>query len=174
MKNITGRIVTADESVTGLGAMSLEAALAAFDSFPWETEVAKVQRTGVFPTLSFYAPDKGGSYINVIPNEDHSFFTMIDVVKGRGILAALFRGSAFIDFDSVTADEAREQVKRFFELDCDALIDWVRQEKRQRPERSPRSADLLGSMFAFRDAMPARFAFRLSAAFCCFLLPLPL
>ena len=126
MRNIFGRLVSVTESVTDLGRMDLEKALTAFEQFPWAKQVARVEETGVYPTLSFFAPDSNGSYISIVPNEDGSFMTMIEIVKRKGLLGMLFRKEAFLITDADTAENVHEWTREFFQLERDELFDRVK------------------------------------------------
>jgi len=132
MKSIVGHVVSAGEFSGSLGRVGLAKALLAFEEFPWAEELSKVERTGVFPTLSFAAPDDHDSYINITPNEDGSFLICTEAILRPAFLGMFFGKTAYRDTDDAGVDEVREQIKEFFELECHELFDRIQQENRDR------------------------------------------
>ena len=132
MRNITGYVVSANESYADLGVIDLSKALSAFAEFPWAEEVAKVEQTGCYPTLSFAAPEDHDSYIKITPNEDGTFWTFTEAIPRAGLLGILFRKTAYRDINDVTEERVRHQIEQFFQLECHELFDAIRQEDRGR------------------------------------------
>jgi len=124
MNIVKADTVSADEVCDDLGTVDLSLALSTFDKMPWDREIRRAEETGLYPTVSFRAPDDNDSYLSITGIAGGSFFVMIEAIKQPGFLG-LFRKAACIEFDGIPSETARDFITRFFTLDLDDFYDWV-------------------------------------------------
>jgi len=126
MQHVHCSATTADEQVTDHGEVTCEQALTIVSQFPWAAQNARSQQTGVGPSVSFGFQGGERTYLNLVGLEGESLMVMMEVVLKPGFLGILSRKAASLEKDLSSAHEAMVYVQKLYELDRDALYEWVR------------------------------------------------
>ena len=128
MDDIHCTIVDADESSRKLHRVSLQAALEAFQSFPWDEEVTKaVNKTGCFPTISLGAGRRGEKgYMNIIGSEDGEFSVMVETYKPTTILGLIpWKKKAYRMIEPLDRKKAESCLRMFFGSEQQEFFEWI-------------------------------------------------